>query len=83
MSVSEVQAGRSTGAGHDTVTSGEASTSKVEEQDSFSPQISVTVKVNERLTPSQFEFAGSAGMEAILLVALHPPENVNPATQLL
>ena len=74
MSVSEVQAGRSTGAGHDTVTSGEASTSKVEEQDSEMLHASVIVNVNDKFAPSQSALAGNDGIEPIFVVTPQPPE---------
>ena len=57
-----------------------AATTKVEVQ-LCEPQASVTVYVNDRLAPSQKALAGSVGTEAILVVALHPPVKLNPATQ--
>ena len=57
-------------------------TVKVEAQ-LLDPQASVTVYVKLREAPAQAASAGSAGMEAVLAVAEHPPVNENPFFQVL
>ena len=74
-----MQVARLTAAAQVTTIGVVAATAKVEVQ-LCDPLASVTVYVNDRLTPVQAALAGRGGTEAMLVVAMQPPVNEKPAT---